>query len=94
MAATRTIIDMPAQSCCTAAGDGFQHLQLLVTDGISLTIQESITLRPNDVGHLDGGPVHAGFCNLRDRGNWVVGAIGIVSRRLLTDCRCFSDTCR
>jgi hypothetical protein len=94
VAATRTIIDMPAQSGCAAAGDSFQHFELLVIDWTSLTVQVTITLRSNDVGHLDGGPAHAGFCNLRERFNWVVGAMGIVSRRLLTDCRCVSDTCR
>src|SRR4051794_36900263 len=59
--ATRTCIEMAAQGRRTAAGDGLQHIQLLVAEPFSMTIDEAVALRLNNVGHLKGGPAHWGL---------------------------------
>ena len=67
MAATGTIVDMSAQSRCTALSDGTQHLQLLVAEMSALLVNELFAPGMDEIGHLEGGPAHSGLCSLRDR---------------------------
>ena len=69
VSAARTHVDMTAQGGGAAAADGTQDFQLLVAEVLWRAIQQPLTLRMNDVGHLDGGPAHVGLCSLRDRSN-------------------------
>lgn len=49
-------VDMSAKYCGTAVCNGPDHLELL--NGQGVPVDEIVALRAEDVGHLDGGPVH------------------------------------
>jgi hypothetical protein len=51
-----TNIDMSAKRCGAAPYNGPDHLELL--NGQGVPGDEIVALRAEDVGHLDGGPVH------------------------------------
>ncbi len=69
MAARAAVIDMAAERGGPAARDRAQHGALLHTEPRML-LDELITLRVEDIGHLHGGPAHGvlGFRFRRDRG--------------------------
>ncbi len=69
MTALRTLIDVAAQRGRSAASDGPQHTQLLVTQP-GILFDEAITLLAEYIGHLHGRPVHFGLRSLRERGSW------------------------
>jgi hypothetical protein len=69
MSASRTRIEMAAQRRGATAGDSPQHVQLLIAEPFSMAIQEAVSLRLNNVGHLKGGPAHSGLWSLRERFN-------------------------
>ena len=78
---------MTAESGRPAMSDGAHHLQLLDTESVSMPVDEVIALRPKDVGHLDGGPVHR-FCFLfRDRFTVSNPETDMLSAGLATACK-------
>ena len=60
MPAGATVIDMPAERGGPTARDGTQHGALLHAEPRML-VDEGVTLRMEDVGHLHRRPAHAGF---------------------------------
>ena len=53
------LVQMPAQRCCAAAaGNGTEHFQMLPGEPPGIVFEESAALRANDIGHLQGWPVH------------------------------------
>src|SRR6516225_6809869 len=56
--AARAQIAMATESGGTAAGDGFQHLDLWPAQARAVTITESFACVVDDVGHLEGWPAH------------------------------------
>ena len=50
-----------------AAGDRPQDIQLLITEPFSVAIYEAVALRLHNIGHLKGGPAHAGLRSFRER---------------------------
>src|SRR5688572_7483747 len=87
----RTNIGMSAERCGAAPRDGPDNLELLNSQGVLL--DEVIALCAEDIGHLDGGPVHSPL-GLRRRGFSPSPAIGRVSTGFAIDCRCRRDRCR
>ena len=55
----RTNIDMTAERCGAAPRDGPDNLELLNSQGV--LVDEVVALCAEDIGHLDGGPVHSPF---------------------------------
>ena len=69
MAAGTTPIEMPAECSGATARDRSQHGSLLDTQPRML-LDEGVTLRVEDIGHLHGWPAHntGGLRRSRDRG--------------------------
>ena len=61
MTASGTSIEMTAERRCAAVPDGAMSLELLKIETASIPIQEAISLRAEDVGHLHGGSRHGCF---------------------------------
>src|SRR5687768_8877772 len=55
-----TGIDMTAQRRCPAARNSPESLELLKVETLLVPVQEAVTLRAEDVGHLHDGTAH--FC--------------------------------
>lgn len=69
MATGVTPIEMAAERGGPTARDGAKHGALLHAEPRML-LDEGVSLRVEDIGHLHGGPVHdcGGFRKSRDRG--------------------------
>ena len=63
MAASGTLIEMTAERCGAAALDGPQYLELLPAQMRLVVPDEAVARGPDDIGHLDGWPVHFFFFN-------------------------------
>jgi hypothetical protein len=57
MSAGTALIDMPAERGGPTPGQGAQHRSLLHAEPRML-VEEVLTLRVEDIGHLHGGPAH------------------------------------
>jgi hypothetical protein len=81
-----TLIDVTAQSGGATTRNGTHDLQLLKSKPVSMVVDEVVTMRTKNVGHLHGGPDHS-FFFLPDR--LMVSSVetGIVSIGLVTECR-------
>ena len=79
MAAGVTPVAMPAERGGAASRDRAQHGALLHAEPRML-VDEGVTLRMEDIGHLHGRPAHGcpGFRLVRDRGS--AAGVGICSR--------------
>ena len=66
MTATRATVQVTAERRGAAAFDGAQHFQLLPAQPGPVALAEVLTVLSNDIGHLEGGPIHF-FCSFRDR---------------------------
>ena len=75
MAAGVTPIEMAAKSCCPTAGDGAEHRSLLHTQPRML-LDEGVTLRVEDIGHLHRGPAHECEGLRRSRDRWRTTGVG------------------
>ena len=58
MAAARTLIQMAAERRRAATLDGAQHPQMQPGQPGPVLLDEAVAVLPNDVGHLEGWPVH------------------------------------
>jgi hypothetical protein len=58
LAALGTGIEMSAQSRGPAVANGAERFPLLIAEACAVTVQKTIALRAEDVGHLHGGPSH------------------------------------
>jgi hypothetical protein len=69
MPAGATVIEMPAEGGRPTSNKCTKHGPLLNTQP-GMLLDESITLRVEDIGHLHGGPAHdcGDFRRRRDRG--------------------------
>ena len=56
---------MAPQRLCAAVADGAERFQLLITETGSIAVQKTIALPVEDIGHLQGGPVHVSFVRLK-----------------------------
>jgi hypothetical protein len=70
MSAGVTPVEMPSERGGPTARDGAEHRSLLHAQPRML-LDEGVTLRVEDIGHLHGGPRHdwVGFRFRRDRSN-------------------------
>ena len=75
MSTGATPIEMPTQCGRATARDRAEHRSLLHAQP-GMLLEESVTLRVEDIGHLHGGPAHdcGGFRRRRDRGTTGDGA--------------------
>jgi hypothetical protein len=73
--------------------DGAQHFQLLPGQSGPVALDEVLAVLSNDIGHLEGGPIHF-LCFLRDRRTVSGLETFIVSSGLGTACRCRRERCR
>jgi hypothetical protein len=65
MAASGTSVQVAAKGCRAAVPDGAQYLQLRPGQMSPVSIDEAVARYTNDVGHLEGGPLHL-FSSFRD----------------------------
>src|SRR3954451_8412362 len=93
MAAPRATVQMAAERCRAAMLDSAQHLQLLPCQPGTVALDEVLTVLSNDIGHLEGGPIHF-LCFLRDRRTVSGLETLMVSSGLGTACKCRRERCR
>ena len=86
IAALGALVQMPAQRCCAAAGNRTEHFQMLPGEPPGIVFEESAALRANDIGHLQGWPLHF-LIRLRDRFVWLGSEICSASTGLDAACR-------
>ena len=67
VAAAWTIVDMSAQSRCSALSDGEEHLQLLRAEMLAVLVHERRALSMNEISQLEDGPAHSALCSRRER---------------------------
>ena len=72
MAASGALIEMTAERCRAAVPDGPQHLELLPAQMGLVTPDEGVARRTDDVGHLQGGPLHLFFLSLERLVSWAL----------------------
>src|SRR5580700_374127 len=60
--AVGALIEMPAQGGGATARDGPQHLEVLPGDPFTAAFDESASRGANQIGHLEGRPVHHSLC--------------------------------
>jgi len=58
IAAARALVAMPAQCRSAAACDGPEDFPVGPVDPAAVVLDEAIALCANDIGHLEGWPVH------------------------------------
>ena len=95
MPASATVIEMPAERGGPTPPEGAQDRALLhAQPGMSL--EEVVTLRAEDIGHLHGGPLHdwSGFRRRRDRGTTGGVTTCSCSSGFGAAWRCRRDRCR
>ena len=95
MPAGVTPIDMAAERGRATARDRTEHGSLLRTQPRML-LDEGVTLRVEDIGHLHGRPTHdcGGFRSSRERGTTGGGVTCNCSSGIGAACRCRRDRCR
>ncbi len=95
MPARVTPIEMAAEGGGATAGDRPEDGSLLHGQPRML-LEEGVTLRVEDIGHLDGGPAHgaAGFRSSRDRWRTTGRGTCSCSSGLGAACRCRRERCR
>src|SRR5215469_7664959 len=93
IAAARTLIAMSSQRHGAAACDGLEHFTVAPVNPAATVVDEAITLRANDVGHLQGWPGHF-FSRLRECLTRSRLESWSESSGLGVACRCFGDRCR
>jgi len=71
-AASGALIEMTAQRCHTAVLDGPQHLELLPAQMGLVSPDEAVARGTDDVGHLQGGPLHLFFLSLDRLVSWAL----------------------
>ena len=78
MAARGAVIDMPTERGGPTARDRAQHGALLHAEPRML-LDEAITLRVEDIGHLHRRPAHAGLGFRFKRDRWRTTGVGTCS---------------
>ena len=81
-----TLIDVTAQSGGAATRNGTHDLQLLESEPVSMVVDEVVTMRAKNVGHLHGGPGHC-FFFLPDRLMVSSEETEIASTGFVTECK-------
>jgi len=69
MAALPTPIPVSAECCRTAVLNGEQDAEMKPRQPGSVLFDEAAAMRANDIGHLEGWPIHF-LCSLLDRFTW------------------------
>src|SRR6202162_1821201 len=60
--AVGALIEMPAQGGGATARDGAQHFEVLPGDPFTAALDEGASCGANQIGHLEGWPVHHSLC--------------------------------
>ena len=58
MATAGALIEMTAQCRRSATDDGIEHLAMRPCKMRLMLLPETVARRADDVGHLEGGPIH------------------------------------
>ncbi len=69
VATASTVVAVSAEGCRATAFDSREHLQVQPRQPRSILVDEASAYRANDIGHLQGWPLHF-LCSLRDRFTW------------------------
>ena len=93
MTASRTLVNVAAECCRATALDGIQDFDVHPFDPASVSFDEAVAYCANDIGHLQGWPVHF-FCNFRERFASLGSETGRLSSGLATALRWRCDRCR
>src|SRR5215472_9313902 len=93
IAAARTLVAMAAQNGSAAGSDGPQDLAVRPLNPAAMVLDEAIPLCANDIGHLQGWPVHF-FFSLRERLTWSRLESSSESSGLAIARRCFGERWR
>jgi hypothetical protein len=92
-AASRTPVQVTSQSCRAAVPDGAQHFQLRPCQMAPVSVDEAVARRTNDVGHLEGGPIHLLFLvGLRRAASGPLNCMSSIG--LATACKWRCDKCK
>src|SRR6266571_3340708 len=62
--AVGALIEMPAQGGAATARNGPQHLEVLPGDPFTAAFDEGASRGANQIGHLEGWPVHHSLCGI------------------------------
>ena len=71
---------MTAESCRAAVPDGAQHLQLRPCQMIPVSVDEAVARCANDVGHLQGGPIHLSLSGRIAAGGFRAAHLHVIDR--------------
>jgi hypothetical protein len=93
MPASRALINMAVEVCCTTARDGSQYSKVLIIQPRVL-LDELSSVRSNDFLHFNSGPGHSGCRNLLDSATGVEFLTLIFSSGFATACKCRLHKCR
>ena len=86
VAAPGTTVQMSAERRRAAVLDGVQNPQMQPRQPGPVLLDEAVAVLPNDIGHLEGWPVHFFFCSFRERFTWS-GAETFDLSSGIADCR-------
>ena len=93
MAALATAIPMSAERCRAAVLDGEEHAEMQPRQPGAVLFNEAVAVRANDVGHLEGWPLHF-LCSFRDRFTWSGLESSMLSSGVPAALMWRSDRCR
>src|SRR5215510_1806942 len=91
--AARTLVAMTAQNGSAAGCDGLQDLAVRPVNPAAMVLDEAVSLCANDIGHLQGWPVHF-FSSLRERLTWSRLEKWSESSGLAIAWRCLGEKCK
>src|SRR5438445_654027 len=93
MTAAGTAIEMAAQPERAAVRDGVEHTPVVPRQPGTVLLEETVSVLPNDLGHLEGWPIHR-FCNFRESLMLSGLETPSVSRGFATAVKCLRERCR
>lgn len=92
--ARRARINVTAERRCSATFDGAQYLQVLKAEPTLILFHKAIAACANEIGHLDGGPIHSGLRRRRESGTLLNRIVVKRSSGVEMACRCFLERWR
>ena len=85
MPAAGALVQMPAECGGTTARDGPQHLDVLPTEPVAISFQESSSRGADEIGHLQRWPAHLFlplFVFQLQRVQWTRGRVQMALRKM------------
>ena len=93
MAALAALIQVATERCRAAVLNGEKNAEMKPRQPGSVPFEESVAMRANDIGHLEGWRIHF-LCNFRERFTRSRFVNSALSMGVPAALRCRSDICR